>query len=122
MGLLPYTRVVDEKGVCMCKFKITIFAGLLLLTQGVSAKSEMELDGLQRVVSELKFVKEMVIETRRYKSPGAVDEFLYDEALRDLDVITMSIEDYISGRFDPTYQREPLRLEASRRADESRVH
>lgn len=99
----------------------TFIGGALLFTHvshaGALPNKDVEIDALKRVSHELQVVKEMLVEAKRYQNAGDPNPFLYDEADRDLNLLIMAFDDYIAGRFDPTYQREPLRVEDAVRGD-----
>ncbi|HAV1520154.1 TPA: hypothetical protein JG825_003473 [Vibrio parahaemolyticus] len=88
-----------------------------LIVQAAPERKDVELDALRRISSELNVVKDMLKEAKRYQEAGDPEPFLYGEAERDLNVLIMGFEDYIEGRFDPTYEREPLRFEGSLRRE-----
>lgn len=96
--------------------KWLVLGSLVVGAHSVSAASvpdkDVEIDALKRISNELRVIKEMLTEAQRYQSVGDPNPFLYNEAGRDLNLLIMGFDDYIDGRFDPTYEREPLRFES----------
>lgn len=92
-----------------------IIIGLSLLvcwSPWTSASSDLEIEKLKRVVSELEIITEMVDETELLQQPGDMTPFQYRPLKRDISLIIDGINAHIDEQYDTTYKRVPLFAES----------